>query len=74
MADINYSWGSWKATISKHLIRNEYSWSVFDKDGNDTYDFNSHIDSELETKSEAEIDMLQNINDRIGHAPEPQLR
>jgi len=73
MKDINYAWGSWKATITKHPRRNEYSWSVFDKDGNDTYDFNSNIDSELETQEEAEIDMFESINDRIGHVPKFRL-
>ena len=73
MKDINYTWGSWKATITKHHRRDEFSWSVFDKHGNNTYDFNSHIDTILDTQKEAEDDMLQSINDRIGHAPKSKL-
>ena len=68
-----YKWGSWEAEISKHPRRNEYRWSVYDKDGNDTYDFNNDIDAELETPLEAENNMFRNINDRIGHSPERKI-
>tara|TARA_R110000787_G_scaffold280595_1_gene391394 strand:- start:26 stop:2182 length:2157 start_codon:yes stop_codon:yes gene_type:complete len=68
-----YKWGSWEAEISKHPRRNEYRWSVYDKDGNDTYDFNNDIDVELETPLEAENNMFRNIYDRIGYSPERKI-
>lgn len=67
----NYSWGSWKAEISKHSRRDEYIWSVEDADGNDTYDFYSEDGSS--TPEEAENDMFNMINDKIGHSPERQI-
>ena len=74
MKALKYSWGSWEAEISKHVRRNEFIWSVCDKDGNDTYDMYSDIDSELETQLEAEEDMFQTIQNRIGHCPNPQAK
>ena len=69
----DYSWGSWEARISKHPIRNEYIWSVEDADGNDMYDFYSHLDVELSTPQAAENDMFFEIHNRIGHQPTKQL-
>jgi hypothetical protein len=69
----NYSWGSWKAQISKHPRRNEYRWCVSDANGNDTYDFYNHLQVELLTPQEAEDDMFDSINDRIGHEPTRQI-
>jgi hypothetical protein len=68
-----YKWGSWEAKISKHPRRKEYRWSVYDVDGNDTYDFNNDLDVELETPLEAENNMFRNIQERIGHTPEKQI-
>tara|TARA_B100000795_G_scaffold235563_1_gene195303 strand:- start:585 stop:851 length:267 start_codon:yes stop_codon:yes gene_type:complete len=70
----SYKWGSWEAEITKHPRRNEYQWSVFDKDGNDTYDFNNDMDVELETPQEAENNMFTQISDRIGHNPNRQIK
>lgn len=68
-----YSWGSWTAQITKHPRRNEYKWSVSDANGNDTYNFYNHIDVENKTPKEAENDMFNAINDRIGHEPKRQI-
>ena len=70
----NYKWGSWEAEISRHPRRNVYIWSVWDEDGNDTYDFYNDIDIELESPLEAEINMFRNINERIGHTPNNQIK
>lgn len=68
-----YSWGDWNAQINKHPSRKEYKWDVFDKYGNDTYDFTNDIDVELETPLEAENNMFRVILDRIGHTPNRQI-
>ena len=70
----NYKWGSWEAKISKHPRRNEYRWIVWDKNGNDGYDFGSDMDIELESPLQAEINMFRNINQRIGHTPNNQIK
>tara|TARA_R110000764_G_scaffold142651_1_gene230654 strand:- start:153 stop:377 length:225 start_codon:yes stop_codon:yes gene_type:complete len=67
--NLQYEWGDWKAEISKHPRRNEYSWVVYDKYGNDTYDFHSDINDEFKTTQEAENNMFSAITNKIGHLP-----
>lgn len=69
-----YEWGSWGAEISNHPRMNKYRWSVYDINGDGTYDFYSDIDSDLQTPEEAEDNMFREINSRIGHEPERQIK
>jgi len=71
--DLKYSWGSWVAVIRKHFRRDEYVWSVSDKNGDETYDLYSDIDSELKSPEDAEKDMIKTVYDKIGHCPDSQL-
>ena len=67
--NLEYEWGSWKAEISKHPRRNEYRWDVYDKDGNDTYDFHSDTNDEFKNTQDAENNMFLAITDKIGYLP-----
>ena len=67
-----YEWGTWEAGINKHPFLDGYTWYVDDVP-NETYSFQSHMGVELKTPEEAEKDMFNEINDRVGYTPKRQL-
>lgn len=68
-----YKWGTWIAVIQKHPRRNEYQWYIEDVDGDETYRWSNDIDIALETPEDAENDLFDVINDKIGHTPKHQI-
>ena len=71
--EYNYKWGTWKARIWKSSILG-INWSVESTGGEgDMYNFRKHIDLEYDTFKEAEEDMFNTIQERIGHTPKKQL-
>ena len=72
--ELTYKWSSWIAKIHPHpRKKNQFKWWIEDADGNDTYQWYSHMDIDLNSLKEAENDMFHTINDHVGSEPKRQV-